>query len=159
VVEVGVDIPNATVMVIEDAERFGLAQLHQLRGRVGRGEAQSYCVLVTDLDPSEAEEDPTVRLAKERLNAVVEMSDGFELAWIDIAQRGEGQLFGARQSGVPQLKMAKVLEHKDVIKMARDLAVHILDDDPELRAYEHGAIAREMRDRFPEGALDVVQSG
>jgi ATP-dependent DNA helicase RecG len=158
VVEVGVDIPNATVMVIEDAERFGLAQLHQLRGRIGRGEHQSYCVLVTDLD-LDAEDDAAAQLASERLHAVVKMSDGFELAWVDIAQRGEGQLFGARQSGVPQLKMAKVLEHKEVIKHARDLAVRMLDDDPEMRAYEHAALAREMRDRFPEGALDVVQSG
>ncbi|HEY7873606.1 MAG TPA: ATP-dependent DNA helicase RecG, partial [Actinomycetota bacterium] len=107
VVEVGVDIPNATVMLIEDADRFGLAQLHQLRGRIGRGEHQSYCVLVTDLDLDAADDDAAIRLARERLEAVEAKSDGFELAWIDIAQRGEGQLFGARQSGVPQLKMAK----------------------------------------------------
>jgi ATP-dependent DNA helicase RecG len=159
VVEVGVDIPNATVMVIEDAERFGLAQLHQLRGRVGRGGHQSYCVLVTDLDLSAADDDPTVRLAAERLEALVKMSDGFELAWIDIAQRGEGHIVGARQSGMSQLRMANVLDHKDIIKQARDLAVRMVDEDPEMRAYEHSALAREMRDRFPEGALDVVQSG
>jgi ATP-dependent DNA helicase RecG len=159
VVEVGVDIPNATVMVVEDADRFGLAQLHQLRGRIGRGEHQSYCVLVTDLDLSQAEEEPAVALARERLDAVVKMRDGFQLAMVDLRQRGEGQLFGSRQSGMPQLKITRVLLHQDVIKKARDLAVQMLDADPELRAYEHAALAREVRARFPEGALDVVQSG
>jgi ATP-dependent DNA helicase RecG len=77
----------------------------------------------------------------------------------DLKQRGEGQLFGARQSGMPQLKMARVLEHADVIKATRDAALEILDEDPELTAYEHIALAREMRDRFSESALDVVQSG
>lgn len=159
VVEVGVDIPNATVMVIEDADRFGLAQLHQLRGRIGRGEHRSYCVLVTDLDLSKADEDDAIALADERLRAVTQTRDGFKLALVDLKQRGEGQLFGARQSGIPQLKMARVLEHQDIIKKGRDLAVAILDQDPELRGYEHDALAREMRDRFPDGALDVVQSG
>jgi ATP-dependent DNA helicase RecG len=159
VVEVGVDVPNATVMVIEDADRFGLAQLHQLRGRIGRGEHQSYCALVTDLDLERVEEDPAIALAAERLQAVVRTQDGFELAIVDLRQRREGQLVGARQSGMSELKITRVLEHQDVIKKARDLAVEILEDDPELRAYEHAALAREMRDRFPEGALDVVQSG
>ena len=78
---------------------------------------------------------------------------------VDFRHRGEGQLFGARQSGMPQLKIARVLEHQDTVKKARDLAVKILDEDPELRAYEHLALEREMRARFPEKALDVVQSG
>ncbi len=159
VVEVGVDIPNATVMLIEDAERFGLAQLHQLRGRVGRGEHDSYCILGTNIDVAKAGEDAAVRVAVERLQALAELRDGFRLALTDLKLRGEGQLFGARQSGMPQLKMARVLEHEDVIKMARSEAVSLLDEDPELRAYEHMALEREMRDRFPESALDVVQSG
>jgi len=159
VVEVGVDVPNASIMLIEDADRFGLAQLHQLRGRVGRGTHHSYCVLATDIDLSKAAEDPAVGLAAERLEAVRSTRDGFKLALVDLRQRGEGQLFGARQSGMPQLKMARVLEHKDVIVQARALAVEILDGDPELRAYEHMALEREMRSRFPEGSLDVVQSG
>jgi len=157
VVEVGVDVPNATVMLIEDAERFGLAQLHQLRGRIGRGGFPSHCVLATDLDLDDA--DAAVALARERLEAVASTRDGFELALVDLKQRGEGQLFGARQSGMPQLKMARVLEHQDVIKQARDLAVEIIDTDPELRAYEHAALAREMRDRFEGQAVEVVHSG
>ena len=159
VVEVGVDIPNATVMLIEDADRFGLAQLHQLRGRIGRGPHASYCILSTHLDLGRAQTDPGVALAVERLEAVARTSDGFELSLVDLRQRGEGQLFGARQSGMPQLKMARVLEHQDVVVSARDLAVELLDDDPDLRDFEHAALRREMRGRFPEGSLDVVQSG
>jgi ATP-dependent DNA helicase RecG len=129
-----------------------------LRGRIGRGEHKSFCILATDLDLDNEAEEATA-LAAERLNAVANSNDGFKLAMTDLKQRGEGQLFGARQSGIPQLKMARVLEHEDMIKAARDLAVQILDEDPELRAYEHVALEREMRDRFPEQALDVVQSG
>ena len=159
VIEVGVDVPNATVMLIENAERFGLAQLHQLRGRIGRGGHESRCLLATDLDPGAASADPKVALAFDRLRAVVGNSDGFKLAVIDLEQRGEGHLFGARQSGMPELKMARVLEHRDVVIAARNMAERVLSDDPELSAYEHIWLAREMRDRFPESALDVVQSG
>src|SRR5438874_6167300 len=98
VIEVGVDVPNATVMLINNAERFGLAQLHQLRGRIGRGQRPSRCILATDLDLTA--EDPPTQLAAERLNAVVATRDGFKLAVTDLRQRGEGQLFGARQSGL-----------------------------------------------------------
>ena len=159
VIEVGVDVPNATVMLIEDADRFGLAQLHQLRGRIGRGEHQSYCVLATDVDLDLGDSDPSIALVRERLSSVASTRDGFKLALVDLRQRGEGQLFGARQSGMPQLKMARVLEHQKLLKQARDLAVQMLDGDPELRDYEHQALAREMRDRFPAETLDVVQSG
>ncbi|HET7483538.1 MAG TPA: ATP-dependent DNA helicase RecG [Actinomycetota bacterium] len=158
VIEVGVDVPNATVMLIENAERFGLAQLHQLRGRIGRGGHESLCILATDVELDRVD-DASIVLMAERLNAVATSNDGFRLAMTDLRHRGEGDLFGARQSGMPQLKMARVLEHEDMIKAARDLAVEMLDDDPELRAYEHIALEREMRDRFPESALDVVQSG
>ena len=159
VIEVGVDVPNATVMLIEDAERFGLAQLHQLRGRIGRGEHASYCVLATDLDLQLADKEENVAVAHKRLTTVAESADGFRLAEADLEQRGEGQLFGARQSGMPELKLARVLLHREEIKAARSLAEGVLDRDPELRAYEHIALAREMRDRFPEESLDVVQSG
>jgi ATP-dependent DNA helicase RecG len=159
VIEVGVDVPNASVMLIENAERFGLAQLHQLRGRIGRGAHESYCVLATDLDLDRVDDDPAVALAVERLRAVESTRNGFELAQVDLRQRGEGQLFGARQSGMPELKIARVLEHIEEIKMARDLAEEVLEADPELRAYENIALAQEMRDRFPEAALDVVQAG
>jgi ATP-dependent DNA helicase RecG len=159
VIEVGVDIPNATVMLIEDAERFGLAQLHQLRGRVGRGGHASYCVLATDLDLSKGAEEESVAVALKRLTTVAESADGFRLATADLELRGEGQLFGARQSGMPELKLARVLQHREQIQLARQLAEELLDRDPELRAYEHIALEREMRDRFPEESLDVVQSG
>ena len=160
VVEVGVDIPNATVMMIEDADRFGLAQLHQLRGRVGRGGHRSFCVLATDLDLAKAEEDAAIAVAAERLSALVRIRDGFKLAEVDLALRRSGQLLGARQSGMSDLKLAgDVMKYQETIKMARDEAVRLLDEDPELRAYEHMALEREMRDRFPESALKVVQSG
>jgi ATP-dependent DNA helicase RecG len=159
VVEVGVDVPNATVMLIEDADRFGLAQLHQLRGRIGRGSHDSTCVLATDLALSQAGENPAIALALERLQAVESSNDGFALAMTDLKQRGEGQLFGARQSGMPELKMARVLRDLEVIQRARQLAVDLLDEDPELRGYGHIALEREMRDRFSAAAFDVVQSG
>ena len=158
VVEVGVDVPNATVMLINDADRFGVAQLHQMRGRVGRGEHSSFCVLHTNL-PLGRDDDPTAAAAGERLRAVAATRDGFELALQDLRQRGEGQLFGARQSGLPQLKLARVLEHQDAVVGTRKLAAAMLDQDPELRAYEHVELAREMRARWPAGELDVVQSG
>ncbi|MFN2389067.1 MAG: ATP-dependent DNA helicase RecG [Actinomycetota bacterium] len=159
VIEVGVDVPNATVMLVEDAERFGLAQLHQLRGRIGRGEHDSFCILATDLDLSLADADPAVGLAAERLRAVAATRNGFDLALVDLRQRGEGQLFGARQSGMPQLKMTRVLEHAETLKKARDLAVAMIDEDPELTAYPLSPLRREMEDRFPAEALDVVHSG
>jgi ATP-dependent DNA helicase RecG len=159
VIEVGIDVANATVMLIENSDRFGLAQLHQLRGRIGRGAHPSHCVLCTDVDPARASEDASVRVAVERLEAVVSTTDGFRLALVDLRQRGEGQLFGARQSGMPQLKIARVLEHQDAVKLARDVAVAILDGDPELSAYEHRGLVREMRYRFPPKALEVVASG
>ncbi len=159
VIEVGIDVPNASVMLIEDAERFGIAQLHQLRGRIGRGSHPSHCLLATDLDLASASEDPSGAAAAERLRALERTTDGFELATVDLEQRGEGHLLGSRQSGMPQLKLVRVLKHQDVIKRARDLVVELLDHDPELTAAEHRALAREMRDRFPERSLDVVQSG
>jgi ATP-dependent DNA helicase RecG len=105
------------------------------------------------------DDDPAVALGIERLRAVESTRNGFELAQVDLRQRGEGQLFGARQSGMPELKIARVLEHIEEIKMARDLAEEVLEADPELRAYENITLAQEMRDRFPEAALDVVQAG
>jgi ATP-dependent DNA helicase RecG len=108
---VGVDVPNATVMVVEHAERFGLAQLHQLRGRVGRGAARSYCVLITG---------PRVSpLGEERLNAMVRTQDGFELAELDLTQRGPGEFFGTRQAGLPDFRVANLLRDRQLLELAK----------------------------------------
>lgn len=123
VIEVGVDVPNATVMLIENAERFGLAQLHQLRGRIGRSNHQSYCVLLTDSD------DP-VPLAKLR---ILEQSDnGFDIAEADLQFRGPGDLLGTEQSGLPPLRLADLLRDAHLIDEARGIARVILDQDPGL---------------------------
>jgi ATP-dependent DNA helicase RecG len=115
-------------------------------------------VLATGLD-LEAAVEPSARAAAERLVAIRDTTDGFKLALVDLSQRGEGQLFGARQSGMPQLKMTRVLEHQDAIIEARELAVRLLEEDPELQHPAHRALEREMRARFPERSLEVVQSG
>ena len=109
VIEVGVDVPNATIMIVQEADRFGLAQLHQLRGRVGRGAEQSYCLLVSRPKEELTEDAPR------RLEALVETSDGFELAEVDLELRGEGQLLGARQSGLSDLKFARLARDRELI--------------------------------------------
>ena len=132
VIEVGVNIPNASVMIIESAERFGLSQLHQLRGRVGRGAEQSYCILMTSYKLSED--------AKTRLQAMVRTSDGFDLAEVDLKLRGPGDLMGTQQSGVLNLKIADIVKDNDILKLARSYAFKVLKDDPILAKPENGAI-------------------
>ncbi len=139
VIEVGVDVPNATVMLVENAERFGLAQLHQLRGRIGRGEHASFCFLF-DESKDENEE------AKERLAAMVRTNDGFELADEDLRLRGEGTLFDVKQSGMPDLKLARLAEDLELVKRARARAFAMIDDDPQLS--EHEELLEELRSRF-----------
>jgi ATP-dependent DNA helicase RecG len=124
VIEVGVDVPNATIMIVQEADRFGLAQLHQLRGRVGRGAEQSYCLLVSR--PKEELTDEASR----RLEALVETSDGFKLAEVDLELRGEGQLLGTRQSGYTDLKFARLLRDRGLIAKARAWAERLDDEDP-----------------------------
>ena len=124
VIEVGVDVPNATIMIVQEADRFGLAQLHQLRGRVGRGAEQSYCLLVSR--PRDELTEDAVR----RLDALVETSDGFRLAEVDLEVRGEGQLLGVRQSGLTDLKFARLLRDRDLIVKARTWAEQLRDEDP-----------------------------
>lgn len=125
VIEVGVDIPNASVMIIENAERFGLSQLHQLRGRVGRGSDQSYCILMTDFKLT-AE-------AKKRIQTMVKTNDGFEIADVDLRLRGPGDMQGTRQSGIVDLKIADIIKDEKIVKYSRDLASEILKEDPELK--------------------------
>jgi ATP-dependent DNA helicase RecG len=121
VIEVGVDVPNATVMVIEQAERFGLAQLHQLRGRVGRGAEQSYCILVTE------KMNPT---ASERIRTLVESNDGFYIAEMDMKLRGPGEFFGTRQSGLPALHIGNILRDADILEIARNEAASFVAHPP-----------------------------
>lgn len=135
VIEVGVDVPNATVMIIENAERFGLAQLHQLRGRVGRGDKQSYCLLVT---PS------TNPLALERLKIMTETSDGFKLAEEDLRLRGPGEFFGNRQHGLPEFKLADLARDGEILMQARKLALRVLKEDPTLEKTEYVNLATKV---------------
>ena len=129
VIEVGVNVPNASVMIIESAERFGLSQLHQLRGRVGRGAEQSYCILMTGHKLSED--------SKTRLQTMVSTNDGFEIAEVDLRLRGPGDLMGTQQSGVLNLKIADVIKDKDILQHARHYAKTILKSDPSLSLPEH----------------------
>ena len=146
VVEVGVDVPEATVMMVLDADRFGLAQLHQLRGRVGRGEAQSYCVLVSERYPKEGEKpDDEQGQVKARLDALVNTDDGFKLAELDLEQRREGELLGLNQSGLPPLRVASLQResHRRLSVQARAIAEQLLDESGHLPA-ELAALQREM---------------
>jgi ATP-dependent DNA helicase RecG len=149
VIEVGVDIPNATVMLVEDAERFGLAQLHQLRGRIGRGTAPAFCFLVDGSDELNGE-------ARARIDAMVRTSDGFELADDDLRLRGEGTLFDTKQSGMPDLKLARLADDLDLVKRARARAFALLDDDPELEG--HPELLQELRRRFDRSIGWLFQS-
>ena len=132
VIEVGVNVPNASVMVIESAERFGLSQLHQLRGRVGRGADQSYCILLSSYKLSEE--------AKTRLQTMVETSDGFKIAEVDLKLRGPGNLMGTQQSGVLNLKIADVVKDSKILISARNTAISVLEDDPNLAKPENTSI-------------------
>jgi len=132
VIEVGVNIPNASVMIIESAERFGLSQLHQLRGRVGRGAEQSYCILMTSHKLSSD--------SKTRLQTMVTSNDGFEIAEVDLRLRGPGDLMGTQQSGVLNLKIADIVKDNAILKTARFYALKILKEDPELNLEKNKAI-------------------
>jgi len=144
VIEVGVDVPNATVMLVENAERFGLAQLHQLRGRIGRGSHPSTCVLFDESEEGNLE-------ARARLEAMVRTTDGFELADEDLRLRGEGTLFDVKQSGLPDLKLARLADDLDLVKRARGRAFATIDRDPDLS--EEPGLLSELRSRF-EGSIE-----
>ncbi|MGN6244006.1 MAG: ATP-dependent DNA helicase RecG [Motilibacteraceae bacterium] len=148
VVEVGVDVPNATVMVVMDADRFGVSQLHQLRGRIGRGSAPGTCLLVTDV----ASGSP----AAERLKAVAATTDGFELSRLDLEQRREGDVLGASQSGHrSSLRLLAVVRDEDVIRAAREEAVAVVDEDPELSA--HPALRQALRSMVDEERAEFLE--
>ena len=137
VIEVGVDVPNASVMVIESAEKFGLSQLHQLRGRVGRGAEKSFCILLTG--PKLGSE------ARERLKTMVSTNDGFKIAEKDLELRGPGEIEGTRQSGALNLKLADLLQDKQLLETARNLALDLLDKDPDLALHENSSIKEYLR--------------
>ncbi len=139
VVEVGVDVPNAVIMVIENAERYGLSQLHQLRGRVGRGKHKSTCILISD-----SENEPT----KERLDLLCKNSDGFMIAQADLTARGPGDFFGKRQHGLPTLKIANMVADMEVLQMAQECSRDILEKDPELKNNE--LLKKEIANLFRE---------
>ena len=147
VIEVGVDVPNACVMLVEDAERFGLAQLHQLRGRVGRGAHQSFCVLISD---------PTTDDARERMVVMVRTNDGFEIAEEDLRIRGPGEFYGTRQSGVPSLRIANVLRDVDILEKSREDAFEMIKADPDLSLPANQGLTDVVMKRFEGSDLVAV---
>ncbi|HEY6083846.1 MAG TPA: helicase-related protein, partial [Nitrospira sp.] len=149
VVEVGVDVPNATVMMIEHAERFGLAQLHQLRGRVGRSERQSYCLLMASAGIGTQRVRPvgsgeSASMAKERLEALVRSTDGFVIAEEDLRIRGPGEFFGFRQWGLPEFRVANLIRDADLLQQARQEALGLLKIDSGLNAPVHRPLREAM---------------
>ena len=136
VIEVGVNIPNASVMIIESAERFGLSQLHQLRGRVGRGSEKSYCILMT--------KDKISNEAKKRIDVMTKTNDGFKIAEVDMELRGPGNLLGTQQSGILNFKIADIIKDKDILELSRNDAKEIIDKDPQLKNEENKEIKKEF---------------
>ena len=150
VIEVGIDVPNAAVMLIEHAERFGLSQLHQLRGRVGRGPWKSYCILLTDGWLSED--------ARRRVDVMTETNDGFRIAEVDLELRGHGEFFGTRQSGLPEFRAASLPRDTPILEDARKEAAMIITADGELRLPEHRELRRQLLARW-RGKLDLASVG
>jgi ATP-dependent DNA helicase RecG len=151
VIEVGVDVPEATIMAVEHAERFGLAQLHQLRGRVGRGSEQGHCLLLYA--------EPLGETAHARIAIMRETDDGFKIAEEDLRLRGTGELLGTRQSGFPEFRLADAMAHQDLMEVARDDARLILDRDPHLET-ERGQALRALLYLFErDAAVKLLRSG
>lgn len=139
VIEVGIDITDASIMLVENAERFGLAQLHQLRGRVGRGPFSSYCILISDASTGGA---------CERLRAMVDTQDGFQIAESDLQIRGPGEFFGTRQHGLPELKLANILQDMELLEAAREEAFRLIEEDPRLSQPRHRLLIDNLRRKF-----------
>ncbi|WP_270646511.1 ATP-dependent DNA helicase RecG [Paeniclostridium hominis] len=146
VIEVGVNVPNATLMIIENAERFGLAQLHQLRGRVGRGSHKSYCILIYS---SKSE------VCSQRMGIMEETTDGFKISEKDLEIRGPGEFFGTRQHGLPELKVANIFKHMKILKVAQQEARYILGEDPKLINYENKNLKREVLKKFENRLKEI----
>lgn len=142
VIEVGVDVPNASVIVIESAERFGLSQLHQLRGRVGRGKAQSYCILMTKYTISSE--------SKERMSAMVETNDGFKIANTDLKMRGPGNMMGTKQSGLLELRFTNLAEDQDIVLKSRELAINTIKEDPNLESKENLIMKSHLKENIKQ---------
>jgi ATP-dependent DNA helicase RecG len=149
VIEVGIDVPNATVMVIDNADQFGLSQLHQLRGRVGRGSELSYCILIGD---GQGE------IAKERLNVMTQTNNGFEIAERDLALRGPGEFFGTRQHGLPEFKLADITQELQLLQQAKEDALSLLEVDARLRRPEHAKLRTALIEMFGD-SLPLAQVG
>jgi ATP-dependent DNA helicase RecG len=149
VIEVGIDVPNATVIIIDAADRFGLSQLHQLRGRVGRGQWASHCILISDAPTAGAEA---------RLSALVSSSSGFEIAEMDLRLRGPGEFFGTRQHGLPEFKLADVTSETDLLRIAREDALELLRNDPKLGASKYLDLKANLLSQFGK-TLGLVQIG
>ena len=143
VIEVGVDVPNACLMVVENAERFGLSQLHQLRGRVGRGSHKSWCILVSDAEGDEV---------RARLDILCKTNDGFKVAEEDLRLRGPGDFFGSRQSGLPEMHVADLGGDAQVLQRAQQAALRLLSEDPELQKPEHQALRERVTRLFHASA-------
>jgi len=141
VLEVGIDIPNATCMIVQHAERFGLSQLHQLRGRIGRGPKESFCLLISDSSSKEA---------KARLEAMVRYNDGFRIAEEDLKIRGPGEFFGSRQHGLSELKIANPLTQMQLLKHAREEAIKLIEVDRHLQLKQNTYLKEKLLQRFPE---------
>ena len=138
VIEVGVNVPNASVMVIQNAERFGLAALHQLRGRVGRGEYQSYCILKY----------------QGKSDNMQETNDGFVISEKDLELRGSGEFFGTKQHGIPEFKVANLFEDMEILKKAQNLAIKIIEEDPELEMQKNQSLKQSILKKF-SGKIEI----
>ena len=139
VIEVGVNVPNATLMIIESAERFGLAALHQLRGRVGRGDKQSYCILKYNT---------TTQVAKQRMEIMQKTNDGFVIAEKDLELRGTGEFFGTKQHGIPEFKIANLFEDMEILKRVQSIAIKIQQEDPNLTSDKNKKIRNIIEEKF-----------
>jgi ATP-dependent DNA helicase RecG len=146
VIEVGIDVPNATIMLVEHPERFGLAQLHQLRGRIGRGAGDSFCILMAEDH------------VPDRLHSFAATLDGFRIAELDLEERGMGDLIGARQSGDFEVRHARLPDDTDLLTRARDLARGVIDIDPALQRAEHARLRERALGRYPR-AVELFRIG